>query len=693
MNSIVKMNGLSSNDPLPKLIQKENIVGWVFHLDYEHASVVANDLWKARAGGVPHNSYLLAASFDPEEYTTAKKINKTIILLRVTGACPLPQDEDIKRMKVDYYQENAKDQIGQDYTFDEVTQHLTQHGGLKCRVVGSFYQDDKGQLRLGSDIESYLGGMKLEVYRPSGEVLETIVNYQDPLKAAQAKEELEELGVTTDVDPIRIGTVRYTSTERLHRADESSYVPVYIQPMDFLARRTAVLGMTRTGKSNMVKQTVSVVKRISQKCDLPIGQLIYDPNGEYSNPNAQDKGAISEVYGTDVVRYRIALGGALPENFRGIQNDFYEQIQEGYDIICTSITEYNRQQPDYSLFFSGISFAEPASDDYSGKKRWQMKIAIYQAVLKAAGFTTASGKQFFVPMSQGNHDRIAALYVAKGMTPPKKVKNGLYLKSDVAVEYLTIAREVNKETETDDDGNATTLPLKTSSGNLLFDNECLAMLNMLARKTESDRDFNGYLMIREVAKYHSPGRNQDVAQEIYEELVAGKIVIVDLSVGPASLREQYTKGIAAYVFERSMEIFTSGKTPPFITVYIEEAHNLIGKKAELTETWPRIAKEGAKFRIGLVYSTQEPSSVHRSVLSATENWIVTHLNNENEIREIAKFYDFDDYRMSLLRAQDVGFARVKTLTGPFVVPTQIDKFDPAEEKRIYEASKTGSGGN
>ena len=87
----------------------------------------------------------------------------------------------------------------------------------------------------------------------------------------------------------------------------------------------------------------------------------------------------------------------------------------------------------------------------------------------------------------------------------------------------------------------------------------------------------------------------------------------------------------------------------------------------------------------MVYATQEPSSVHSNILANTENFFVTHLNNDDELKSLSKYYDFSDFSQSLKKAQDVGFARIKTLSSPFVVPAQILKFEPDKLKQIYDS--------
>jgi hypothetical protein len=661
-------------DQLVQLVQEDNFVGWVYQIDYGSARVMTNDLWKANALGVAHNCFLVAASFHPKEFQKTRPEDREVLLLRVIGSSKLPQDDDLIRTKIDNYQQQTdKFKSAGSPDYDDITRNQLQFGGLECRVLGTFYARD-GDLWLGSDLESFATAARLNVYRPRGEALSRIVNHIDPIRRKAAQQEAELLGISKPIAPFRIGTVRYTSADRLHRGLEAEKVPVFIQPSDLLARRTAVLGMTRTGKSNMVKQMVSVVKKVADEGGVKIGQIIYDINGEYANANQQDKGAIADVYPNETVRYRMLQ----TPNFRMLQNNFYLQLAEGFSIIRRVLEERRNDTAGDVQVFLNTSFDEPDTQDRGAHSRWEVRVAAYQTMLHRAGFLTpgrdGQNRPFRIRFSANEKVR-KAVEAAGG--PVKDLSVGLT--PDEAFDWFVAAREANKSEK------GGPLPSSTK-GKTWLDDDTVAILNMIANKNTNDAYIRGYKVLGDARGYHSHLRTQEVGDEIYQLLVEGKIVILDLSVGDPTLRERISRQIAQDIFNKSMAKFVAGEVPPNVVIYIEEAHNLIGKQNELTDTWPRLAKEGAKYRIALVYATQEVSSVHPNILANTENWFITHLNNEREVKELARFYDFDDFSQSLMRAQDVGFARVKTLSGPYVIPVQIDKFDPKAARAAQAAA-------
>ena len=193
----------------------------------------------------------------------------------------------------------------------------------------------------------------------------------------------------------------------------------------------------------------------------------------------------------------------------------------------------------------------------------------------------------------------------------------------------------------------------------------------------------GVRVIGKVAPQHSPDTKEDYADLIVKDLSEGRLVIVDLSTGDPEMNEAASKRLMWRVFERQKSAFTNPKIdgagdmvlPPDIIVYVEEAHNLLPKDGDdLKDVWPRVAKEGSKYRIGLVYATQEPSSILTNILSNTDNWFVAHLNRGAEVKQVRDFYDFGDFDQQILNVPEPGFIRMRTLSNPYVVPVQIDPF-------------------
>ncbi|MEV6867051.1 DUF87 domain-containing protein [Streptosporangium subroseum] len=639
-------------------------IGGIYHLDFQNAQVSTDDKWKADAGGVPQHSFLLATVMPLDAPSSPE--DEEILLLRVDDTCMLPRQAELIEVR-----EFAMRQMltGTDTIIDVLTQQEMQRSGLKCRILGTFYQTDlpNGQsiLDFGADIDNLYSASRYRVYKPSPGALATIASYP------QLTEDEARKGIHPDL--LTIGSVRYSSTLRRARTHGEHLVPVEVRVGDFIEMKTAVFGMTRMGKSNTIKTLATATFRHAKRINEPIGQLLFDPQGEYANPNVQDDGIALSDLGPDVVIYRFGADPVnIPEdrNVEPLQINFYDekQLEAAQEVIGSVLAAATTGN--YVTNFINAELTVPATANFSRKNRASRARFCFYALLGRAGFTCPEGHVFTTSMKRElveamNNDQNFRFTVTIPKSGHAQVQG--VTAAQAVVDWLLDQR---------DSRNADAIDWLTDQS-----------IDAIVPVYQPTGVQQGWRWVRRAAPFHNVAARSDYSVRVHQDLVKGFLVIVDLSRGTEQVLQLLSERIINHIIGKATERFTENKSAHRMQIVIEEAHRLFDRKsydADAPNPYVRLAKEAAKFKIGLIYATQEVTAVHPAILANTSNWIVAHLNNTQEINALSRYYDFKAFEQAILSAEDRGFVRLKTRSGKYIVPAQIALFD---RKMINEARR------
>ena len=147
---------------------------------------------------------------------------------------------------------------------------------------------------------------------------------------------------------------------------------------------------------------------------------------------------------------------------------------------------------------------------------------------------------------------------------------------------------------------------------------------------------NEITLERWLDEYICPSDNKD-----------GSITIIDLSLLPTEVTHIITSVMARVTLEvlqryRRQE---KGETLPTILV-MEEAHTFIKRyntdtenenaTAMCTKVFERIAREGRKYGLGLVLSSQRPSELSPTVISQCNSFLLHRLSNDKDQELVGK---------------------------------------------------------
>lgn len=652
------MNELALDDQeIKPIIEGSQIIGGVYYMEYDTCTIVTNDRWKDDAGGVPRHCFLLATAADWEDPDNFDEDDAYAMLLRAEGPKKLPAEDDLMKVREEAMRKkitsDADDELervvpgSSEDIMDVLTRDRIQFSGIEAKILGTIYQEDN-ELEFGSDVETFYSSARYKVYKPGPEALAQILQ---KVQIDQEEGEEEKTG-------LRLGRVRYTSTERRTNLEEAT-VPIDIE--DIIGEKTALFGMTGTGKSNSMKvfATASFMEAV-EKGDT-LGQLLFDPSGEYANVNTQDDDtALADIHDDAVTIYSWATG---EDNVESLRFNFFDfnQIEQTWKTIRTLLT----QDATYIDSFKEADVIGPGDNGDWGERNAAIRrqSALY-ATLIEAGFQPPSGWNTPIPTNSAVRDAVNEIYGEEDYfeESDRGGSGWIFVDADDLITFWQIVAE-----------NRDQINAAQDNGDWI-DNDLDAILVVFNQERGA-----GYRHLQPLRRFHGTGAAGYYPERIYESLVEGDIVIVDLTTGTDEINQRISKKIIDYIVEKQVGIFTSGRDPHDIQIFVEEAHRLFGSDylddAADDDPYVRLAKEARKYNIGLVYATQEVSGVDERVLSNTANWIVTHLNSRKEIRELSEYYYFKDFEDLILEAEDNGFSRVKTDSGEFIVPTQIDLFD------------------
>ncbi len=566
-----------------------------------------------------------------------------LIVLRVRSLQPLPDDAQREAGL-------CRRLLGATRAPDTPWDHSDDSWGvIECDVLGAYVAPGSGD-----DRPLFSAGMTLtypavchHLYVPTGPVMEMLTN-----------------GTVNASNQIELGFLR--SGEDLGYQELKH--PARISMADIKGKRTAMFGKTRLGKSNVVKLVAQGMLDVT--ASLPhVGQIIFDVNGEYANTNPQDGDtALAHVYKSRCLTYFLTDLKGNPDS-RLLRFNLYQRSDEALSVISEVLPDDVMENPELRNLFTCrlpklVQLPQENEIEFRRKAR---KLMLFWALLEAAGceYDSAHMKEWLLarglntPFNPGFSPTIRSASYMEVMNKP--APSTPFDFASMILEMRTVARFAHMFQND---------PCLNPHGQYVFDSDEQVMIGLLTGNGQA------LDLLRPCIYFHSP-RASHFTTDILQALADSKTVIVNLSSASEKILRYFAHSICTSIFHEQERKFVSNSlNDQYVQVYFEEAHNIFPPAgSSALSIYSRFAKEGAKFNIGIVYSTQSPSTVNRDLLAQTENFFIGHLSSATDTAYLSNVQlAFSGCEMQIMRNRTPGFMQILTFSHRYVVPVQAHRY-------------------
>jgi len=492
-------------------------------------------------------------------------------------------------------------------------------------------------------------------------------------------------------------------------------VAVKIDPNRVFGRHLAVLGNTGSGKSctvaGLVRWSLDAARREMNDHEGELGPnarfVVLDPNGEYGT-------CFSDVAGVTVFRpvgtardvpltvpgwiwssaEWAAISRASLQTQRPLLQQALRDLRNQVEIESTSQTWLAQQARGFLSLWQGYAAAPNSYAKFPGHKNVDSALT---SVLQLLEYAAANGHSELIEPAQTEISAVGDVHLGGQYSNPYvlaeviRVVEALQGLCDRTAEEATVAA-------TSEDAPAgfevDRLPdhLAALSQTADFASGAAHASYLIARIRTMLTDAR----LREIV---CPDTGKDLPTWLAELLgdeanPDGHVAVIDLSLLASDVVHTIVAVLGRVIMEALQYVRrASGSALPTVLV-LEEAHTFVGRDTHAgdipttrdlcRETFERISREGRKFGLGLVLSSQRPSELSPTVLSQCNSFLLHRLGNDRDQDLVNRLVP--DALGDLLRELPSLPSRHAVLLGwGTPIPTLVEVHELAEEQRPHSS--------
>lgn len=434
---------------------------------------------------------------------------------------------------------------------------------------------------------------------------------------------------------------------------------VKIRINEFFGAHAAILGNTGSGKSCTI---ASLLQASLGKTTLaPAGGstfILFDTNGEYRRALSELPAPIRRTYARISHRQAAAVDPAEPSNGGEESQEFqlphWLLTPEEWELLLQTSDRVQRPVLRNALGLTSL-FAEGSAEELKDLKNHILASCLQHLLRDTENHTSAKHRMRSLLNVYGS-DEISV----HGVLRNRQVRYGLFDDQDITEIESILKSYILQDAEIpgyrqhpfrfSDLETALDMAIlyEESHGNNRVRDYCSTLLTRV--KSLQSRDEFEFLRADPAKDLIGNSREEFVDNILgidrsgSQPIKRGQVFVLDLSTVDDEVVEVVSSVVTRLVFDRLRRSSTRNAYP--VNLILEEAHRYVPSQPasastlDATKIFERVAKEGRKYGLFLILSSQRPSELSGTVLSQCSNYMIHRIQNPEDLHHIRRMTPF-----------------------------------------------------